>query len=196
MQLSDYIQIASIIASLLISVVSISIAVKTLKQNQEMLENNKKMLENTFRPYITIYGTTTNFDNPSYYIVLKNCGQSSALITQFKCDTDLTPFAFAYDQTKNNFQKPFENILNTYLAPNQSFIFVMDLKRAINGTGQIKGTDKVVFDITYSWNSISFSESIVLNLKAHYLLGSSRANNPNKLKTISYALQDLVEKKL
>lgn len=51
------------------------------------------MIENSTRPYIIIYGRVTKFESPNYYIVLKNFGQTGAIIEDFKCSVDLLDFS-------------------------------------------------------------------------------------------------------
>lgn len=63
LSISDYIQLMGVLASLITSIVAIVISVKTLRQNNYMMEDAS-------RPYVVIYSGMTNFQNPSYYIII------------------------------------------------------------------------------------------------------------------------------
>lgn len=117
---SDYIQLGGIISSLIISIVSIYIALRTLKQNgktlelnqqilkanREALDLNYKMLESTFRPYVNIYGTITNFGVPRYCLVIKKQDNlEHILITSIVNKTYLCTFHIQ-KRTNNILQSP------------------------------------------------------------------------------------------
>ena len=80
---SDYVQLLGIIASLITSIVAISISLITARQNS-------KMIENASRPVISIYGESINPGSPEFFIVIKNFGASPAHITQFDYDCDFS----------------------------------------------------------------------------------------------------------
>lgn len=61
---SDIIQLFGIIASLITSIVAITISLVTLRQNS-------KMIEDASRPIISIYGESINPGSPVFYIVIK-----------------------------------------------------------------------------------------------------------------------------
>ena len=62
MQISDIIEIISIITSLFTSIVAIIISVKTLKQSEQTLEE-------TTRPYVCVYGAV----NQSWITTILSC---------------------------------------------------------------------------------------------------------------------------
>lgn len=95
------------VLSFLLAAISLITVVITIKQNN-------KMLENSSRAYVSIYGDVINCQNLSFYIVIKNFGQSSAFITSLKCDTNLKKFSF--DENLH----PFSHIEGTSIAPKQS----------------------------------------------------------------------------
>ena len=86
MQITDWINVILCILSFALAVISVITVIITLRQNN-------KMIENTTRPYIVIYGKVTNFQNPAYYLIIKNMGQSGAEITNFKCSIDLLKYS-------------------------------------------------------------------------------------------------------
>ncbi len=180
LEVSDQIQIIAIVATTAISLISLFIAIATLKQNS-------KMIEESTRPYVAVYGMVTNFQSPSYKIVVKNFGQSAALIKGFESDYDLLNCAFGGDS-----KRPFEHLPNTFIAPNQSFICAIDYLKTVKDN-----VENINFKIVYQAGKKIYSESITLNLTVNRNLINPRASTDGKeLKIISYALQDLVEKNL
>lgn len=69
MEISDWINAVLCILSFLLATISVVTVIMTLKQNT-------KMIENSTRPYIVAYGRYTNFQDPQYYLIIKNMGQT------------------------------------------------------------------------------------------------------------------------
>lgn len=175
---SDIIEILGIVMSLVTSIIAIAISVKTLKQNSDMIEEST-------RPYVVIYSEITNFQNPSYYLILKNFGQSGAVITSLDCDHDLAQYSYSEQFV------PFSNIAGTFIAPGQSFLCCIDSHKFLKESGVIH------LSIKYKANGNIYSDSFNINPKAYSDLVQTRATTKNdELKIISYALQNLVEKQL
>lgn len=180
LEVSDQIQIISIIATTIISIVSVWIAVATLKQTNRITEEAN-------RPYITVYGATTNFQSPKFMIVVKNFGQSGALIKEFSSDYDLLS---CVPGNPNNSHRPFENLKNTFIVPNQSFVSVINYLKVIEDN-----VENINFKIIYQTGKKVYNETVILNLATYKGLFTQRASTDGKeLRTISYTLQDLVEK--
>lgn len=176
LDVSDQINLVAVLVSLFVGVVSIIIAVVTLRQNSRMIEESS-------RPYITVYDNHTNFQDVCYYIIVKNFGQTGAKITKFETDHDLALLV------PKDFPKPFEHLVGTVLAPNQSFKAALFLSHAQQRFHSIK------FDIEYCAYGKKYSEQVILCPDAMADLPVVRASTKDKeLKIISYALQDLVEK--
>lgn len=175
---SDYIQLFGIIASLITSVIAIIISVKTLKQNSEMIEESS-------RPYVAVYSGITNCQSPSYYIIVKNFGQSGAYITDFSCDFDLSKCSF------NENRVPFSHMAGTFISPGQSFIC------NVRPEALFKNSTPITFFLKYRFNEKEYCDSFALNFEADLDLVQTRACTKDKeLRTISYALQDISEKML
>lgn len=169
---SDYVQIAGIIISLICSLIAIFISVKTLKQNSEMIENST-------RPYIGVYLTHTYIRNVSCYLVVKNFGQSSALIQSFTYDFDLAKLFDFPDH------EPFENIDGSTLMPQQSNKCVFDLKAALKEANQIN------FHVVYSSGTHTYEDDICVSLNSQ--LGNFVTHNTSpkqELSIIAETLQD------
>ena len=179
MQISDLINVILCILSFILAIISVITVVITLKQNH-------KMIENSTRPYLNIYSKITNFQNQSFYLIIKNMGQTGAKIVNFKCDKDLSKYSFI-DKIK-----PFEHIIGTFLTPGQSIMTNINLNKL-----KEDNVDNLVFNIEYDSGVKRYKEEYIINYNAYREIVQSRANTEGKeLRTISYTLQDLVEKLL
>lgn len=78
---SDIIEIVSIITSTLLSVISLWIAVKSLKQSQKSIEIAELSIEESNRPYVVVYRDFIQVLNTAHeYLVIKNFGNTGATI--------------------------------------------------------------------------------------------------------------------
>lgn len=172
---SDWIQLLGIIASLVTSIIAIFISIFTLRQNS-------KMIEASSRPVLSIYGESINPGYPMFYIVVKNFGSSPALITQFDYDFD---FSSAYCAYKG---KDFlKQLQNSVIAPGQSRICALKSSAL---------TQPVTFELTYSSDFKTYHEKLTVDLKAGAdMLISKNSTEGKELRTISYALQEMLQKK-
>lgn len=116
MSISDKINLCLCILSFILAVISVVTVVITLKQNN-------KMIENSTRPYIGVYSQKTDFGSLKYFLVLKNFGTSQAVITDFKCNIDLSKYTLFYNIS------PFEHIIGTSIFPQQSIMRNLDLSK-------------------------------------------------------------------
>lgn len=175
---SDVIEILGIIASLITSVIAIVISVKTLHQNSQMIEEST-------RPYIVVYSQTTNFQSPAYYLIIKNFGQTGAIVTSIRCNHDLSLYSFSQNHI------PFEHFNGTFVAPGQTFLC------SVNTQKLFENPESLHFSVEYESNGKTYSDSFEINLNADSDLVQVRAaTNGKELRNISYTLQDLVEKQL
>lgn len=177
MTVSDIINVILCVLSFLLAAISVVTVVVTLRQNS-------KMIESSTRPYVVVYGQIANFQNPSFYLVIKNFGQSAASIQHLKCDVDLTDYAYGVDLT------PFGSIGGAFIAPQQKILCNLDpLKMSANKLKTLN------FEIDYSSGSKIYHEYFSINYEAFTKNVQTRASTKDKeLKIISYTLQDLVEK--
>lgn len=175
---TDIIEIIGIITSLITSIVAIVISVKTLKQNSEMIEEST-------RPYISMYIGTTYFSSTTMYLIMKNYGSSSAIITDFSCTYDLSQLAY------DGKSVPFAHIVGSNLCPGESLQF------PINARDLPDDVTKMDIKITYKSGSNMYTENTVINFASHFDMLHLRANTKEQhLKEISFALQDIAEKML
>lgn len=177
MNISDWINVTLCIFSFILAAISVVTVVITLKQNH-------KMIQNSTRPYIVVMAQTTNFQDPMFYLVVKNFGSSGATIKSMSCDVDLKKLSYIDQYT------PFENIENTFIAPGQMILSALNShKFKDNGIREFSVT------IKYTDGIKNYGEKYLINYKAYVENVHTRASTEGKeLRIISYALQDLVEK--
>lgn len=168
--------------SFLLAVISVVTVVITLRQNH-------KMISNSTRPYVTASAQVTNFQNAKFYVLIKNFGTSGAVIRNIKPDIDIKKYL--YSETT-----PFDFAKNLFLAPGQSICVEVDsIKMHEDGIHLFE------FNIDYNdvnhanKKKIQYSEQFPINYDCYSRIALSRASTKDKeLRTISFALQDLVEK--
>ena len=174
---SDIIQIAGIIAAFFSSIIAIIISVAALKQNS-------KMIEDASRPYITVYANSTQFSSPVFYLVLRNYGNASAMITEFKCDVDLSKYTYNLNAI------PFDKIVGTTLNPNQKIVYPLYLLNR-------ERLNTVSISISYKSSTKTYQEELALNIEAYYNSIDIRSfDEKMPLKSVSYAIQNIAEKML
>lgn len=164
---SDKIEIFSIIASLVTSIIAIIISILTLIQNNKMIfESNK--------PNISIFTKVISFSSPYLYLILKNFGNNGATIINIEYDNELN----AYFE-----RKPFKNMHNVFIAPNQSFVYPLDFD---------KDLDKSInFKIKYKYLKKDYVEICTVNLNHYKDICSTKIHNSNDLKELSEVLQEM-----
>jgi hypothetical protein len=177
MQISDWINVSLCILSFILAAISVVTVVITLRQNN-------KMIQNSTRPYIVAFAQITNFQEPTFYLVIKNFGVSGATIEKMECSIELNQVSYRDEMT------PFNHIEGTFLAPGQSITSSLYSKK-------FKEHDIKDFNVTlhYSDGIKNYVQDCLINYKVFIENVNVRAATKDKeLRTISYALQDLVEK--
>ena len=179
MDISVIVNIILCVLSFILAVISVVTVVITLRQNSRMIDNST-------RPYIVFYQGVTDFQTPYFYIIVKNFGQSGAVVTSFNCNRNMKDCAC--DAT----HVPFLHFAGSFLAPGQSFIAQLDSKKVFGGN-----VSAFVFSIEYRCGDKLYSDSFTINPAAATDFVHTRACTDGKeLRTISYALQDIAEKLL
>ena len=142
------------------------------------------MIEESTRPVISIYTDEINAGNPFFYIVVKNFGKSPAYITKFEYDFD---FKDCY-KIRND-KDYLKGLNNAVLAPGQSRICTLDYAK-IN--------KEVTFTLEYhSGAKKRYLEKFTIDLKAGVSMPYGKvATEGKELRTISYALQEILQKNL
>lgn len=172
---SDYIELFAALSAVFIGIVSIIISLLTLRQNSKMIEEES-------RPYITVYGASTNLSSPKYYVVVKNFGKSGAIIDQFSYTPELHQF--------RDSKIPFQHMVGTFIAPGHSFYVPVDLRDK-------EYVSKIKFFIRYHCGKKHYSEDALLNIDAYAEHPKIRSGpDGHELRVIAYTLQEFVERNL
>jgi hypothetical protein len=177
MDIATIVNIILCILSFILALISVVTVVITLRQNN-------KMIEESTRPVISIYTDEINAGNPFFYIVVKNFGKSPAYITKFEYDFD---FKGCY-KIRNN-KDYLKGLNNAVLAPGQSRICTLDYAK-IN--------KEVTFTLEYhSGTKKRYLEKFTIDLKAGVSMPYGKVDTEGKeLRSISYALQEILQKNL
>lgn len=176
---SDIVQIIGIISTGITSIIAIVISVIAIKQSS-------KSLEEATRPYISAYVSSTQFGQPIAYIVLKNFGNTSAVISDFKCNVDLSK------HTYNPNAIPFDKINGLSLSPRQKIIYPINLRDENKEL-----LEKIKISYTYSDSNKKYSEDITLNISEYCNSINLRSyEEKTPMRSIAYSIQDIAEKML
>lgn len=168
--------------SFFLAVISVVTVVITLRQNH-------KMISNSTRPYVTASAQVTNFQNAKFYVLIKNYGTSGAIIRKISTDIDIKKYL--YSETT-----PFDFSKDLFLAPGQSICVEVDsIKMNEDGIHLFEFTIEYN-DVNHSKKrSVQYSEHYPINYDCYSRIALSRASTRDQeLRTISFTLQDMVEK--
>jgi len=177
MLVTDLINLILCILSFLLAAISVVTVVITLRQNH-------KMIQNSTRPYVIAFAQVTNFQRPTFYLILKNFGASGATIDKFESSIDLNQVSFRKEIT------PFNNIEGTFFAPGQTITSSLCAQDFTE-----RGIREFKIKLNYNDGINSYEQECPINYKAYIENVIVRADTKDKeLHIISYALQDLVEK--
>ena len=118
-----------------------------------------------------------------FYIVIKNFGSSSAYITQFEYDFDFNS-AYLADKGKDYLK----DLTNSVIAPGQSRICALEYS----------ALDRpITFKLSYSSGVKTYHDEMTVDLRAGAsMLTSKTATEGKELRTISYSLQEMLQKNL
>lgn len=138
----SYIEIVGIITSLIVSVVAVVIAVKTLKQNALLLEEST-------RPYVVAYNDLVNgAGTPIQFLVIKNFGQTAACIDCL----DISPKVHVQYS-----DKMFKHMKGQIIAPGQSYSTAFKLQDA---------STTLLVEVTYSTSEKTYHDTYKISQKA------------------------------
>lgn len=174
---SDWIQICSIIASTITSIVAIAISYLTLHQNN-------KMIEESTRPNIQIYPV---YLNGVVYIIIKNFGASTATIDEVKCSHNFTKAEYFGDINGNEFGK----LYGAIFCPGYSLRCPL--------AGHSVANETYNFQVSYHSSQKKYFSEFSFNpySNAPFADAYPSGNNSEKhLSNIANELRDLVKMKL
>ncbi len=174
------------IINLILSISSFVLAATSVVTVVITLLQNRKMTEASTRPYLGIYTVSSNIGKNRIYIILKNFGQSSAIIKELSTDIDLTEIS-----KMPGTYIPFSGLLGSTIMPGQSFRTIIDYKNIVNKTEIIK------FTLKYSGPIKEYSETLSLKLTSNSGNLTEHSCTPGKeLSEISETLQEMHLKSL
>lgn len=177
MDFSAKVNIILAVLSFLLAVISIVTVVITLRQNHTMIEN-------ATRPYLCIYGQSINPGSPEFYLVIKKFGASPATVTKFEYTPDLSK-CYGISSPHRDF---LTDIAKCTLAPGQSRICRLDYSSV---------PENISFCIEYHSGSKTYSDSFTTDIKSGTdMLTTKVATRDKELRTISYTLQEMLQKNL
>ena len=164
--------------SVILVIVSVCIAVATLKQNS-------KIIESSTRPYVGFKIERIDTGTDRFLFILKNYGSSAAIIKSFDPGIDANELKIIPTELA-----PFEGIENTTLLPGQVLSSVINYKALKAITSHLTAT------ILYtSSTGKEYLEKIPINIEMNSGFVSSRTDTKGgELKSISYSLQEIVER--
>lgn len=177
MDIATITNIVLCVLSFILAAISVVTVVITLRQNS-------KMIEESTRPAISVYTDEINAGTPFFYLIIKNFGKSPAYITKFEYDFD---FKGCY-RIRND-KDYLKSLNNAVLAPGQSKICTLDYEKI---------DKEVTFALEYrSGAGKVYSEKFTIDLKAGVSMPYGKIGTEGKeLRTISYALQEMLQKNL
>jgi len=174
--ISNWLEFASIIASLITSVIAIWISIKTLKQNSQMIEEST-------RPVISIY---SRYLDGKLYIITKNFGNSSCTIDYIHSDMNITE-----DESQSVSGNPFKKAKGATLPPNGQMICTFIPCRL--------KTRKFNFDIKYHSSSHEYIDKFYLDCDADNPfpdMHTSVKGTDKSLEKVSRTLEDILKTRL
>ena len=179
MIIGDWINVVLCVLSFVLAAISVVTVVITLRQNN-------KMIESSTRAYIAVSGQSINVQSSEFLLVVKNYGNSSAIIENITFDIPLKPYMYALDI------EPFSAVTNATLCPNQNIVCNLNPVKM--------GEDNITIihcTVTYTSNGKKYVEKQIINFEALCKNVVTKANTKGKeLKIISYALQEMLKKNL
>ena len=175
MLLSIGFDIAMSIISLGVSIISIIIAVLTLRQNN-------RMIEESVRPVVCIYSEYVYVGEGNLYLVVKNFGHTSAIIESFDMDYDFTGCYLI--KSDKNFLKELEGSL---LAPGQCRTCIINYEK-------VKKT--ISFKVRYSSKTKKYEDVFTFDPTAAANLPAYVSTGKDNTKQIAQVLQEMLKKDL
>lgn len=183
MGISDWIQVVAIIVSLLVGTVSIVISVISNKIAKSAAVRTANATEQSARGYIsfTLESFNTGSINLTYYVVIKNYGNSSAIMNSINYDSTLD----RYTNTEYDWKSGMELASKAIIYPGQVIYFPISLNQI----------PKSEFTITYKYTTLGkeYTEHAPINFSIIKRCDKSRfAGEPEK--SSAYALQEIAER--
>lgn len=155
LDIASLLNLSVTISSLFLAILSIIFVIITIHQNNRVLENST-------RPYLSIYADTINSKRLKTYLILKNYGNSPAVISNLSCNQDMKNWSF------HSQYPPLVNLDGATINPNQKILYLINTEnnKNINTPLEFKikytGTKK-----NFCFFTKHYSETVVINVQAH-----------------------------
>lgn len=185
--ISDIIQIISIIISSVFTIISIGIAVLSLKKSQKAIELTETSIEEANRPYIVVYSDCIQVASTIHqYLIVKNFGKIGATITSLK----ITP---PYKKDLSNGESGgFTKLDNTFLAPNQTLTTVLFSDYSKN-----KRVGVTNISITYKTSKKEYIDNFIINEDLDLTFTKTKPHKTKPItEVVTYAAEELIRKNL
>lgn len=180
MGISDIIQIISIVASTGLGIISLFIAIKSLKQSQRSIELTEETIHEANRPYVVVYVDYIQvLSSVHEYIIVKNFGNTGAVIDSITFSPEI------FDDIRHD--KIFSNLTNHFIAPNQSISTVS----AANVMSR-EDLNKIIVNLKYHDKTQSYEDTFYFNDKILHDLKFTKSN-PSKNKTLEEVITKSTE---
>ena len=167
------------ILSFFLAAISIVTVILTVQQNSRMIEAST-------RPYITVYGQEiiTDENLPTFYLVIRNCGQSTAYMSKFLYNYNFKG-CYCIHSDKDYLQE----MNHAVIAPGQSRICTLDYKKI---------AQEVEFDVGYkSETGKTYEGHFNIDITAGTAMPVAKlGSEAHSVQNISYTLQEMLQKSL
>ena len=179
MTVSDWINLILTILSFILAATSVIIVVVSIRQNNRMLEAST-------RPVLSFYTDEVNTGTPTMFFIVRNFGQSTAIIQQIECDHDFSQFLRGIGEITDIGR--FKQLKGASIAPGQSRKCALEYTLVPN---------EIVIHVIYrSSSGKDYNETVRFNPKAGLGMLVTKDSGKDSLKTISYAIQEQIQKNL
>ena len=138
------------------AIIAICISVVTVRQNH-------KIFKETNRPYITIYFNYIQVSGSSSYLIIKNFGNTGAVIDNITYDENIVLV-----KQLPHF-KPFIHLKNTFIAPGQSISSFCEFS---------EDEDPITFKINYHNGKDKYEETFHINPKMFKSNLTAKSSSP------------------
>lgn len=174
--------IASTISDSVLSLLAIVISVIALVKTSV---DNNRILEETSRAYISIYTETLIANRNHFYIILRNFGNTNAVLQDIKTDEKTR------EMIKLGEKDYFSNLIKSQLAPGQSITHVVTTQNKEYDHNHISK-----FEIVYTSGRKKYSDKFEFNLSINTTMPSISISNGDFEKQLLELYQDEIRKKL
>ena len=176
MSVKTFFDYAIIIIPIAISIIAVIISIVTARQNA-------KNIEKAYRTYIDISIDAVFFNSLQIFLIIKNQGKNSAVITEFTSLINLNKLLSLKTSA-------FSYIKDTNFTPNRSIRLLLDARTFFD----LKPFD---INVKYSSGKKVYTENIVINpIIYKALITQQECPENDELKQILWTLQDIAIKNL